>query len=958
MSFEQSGDEQLDLVLKKAERLAAQMRSVSTASNGDHNDEGLQPPEHTVTALDTSPEASDIPSNVNIPDQLPQEDISAACSSTTLQSQMNALERSSLRPSAISSTAGSSRDIDVAVRASEEMANALRALGATSSAPDSSPTPTSAGQEVSDHSFQHTLATSSTPDSPMHSTAPTAMGPSVSRPLHLSMDKDTAEARIDRVVATSSFGFVGGVALSSSPDFRATGSTNSVENEIPEMSTPAQNGLSSEADGFSSDTKGDPSTAEVDGASLPRKFYSTLLSTSQEASTTGTGRPDEEFGCIGTKQSTALGVDELGSAGMATERDSGDGWKGSKSRELKEKLRQTEAQFAILKARKSTSQGRSSVLGQLEQPDTVAKETPNWLNMATTSATVSSPEGAGELTWDNIEEPRDGDEDYVPLRDYSSLSANATKTQPDTSAKETSNWLNMATMSAAVSSPQATGELTWDNIEEPKDGGMDYVPLRDYSSLSANATKTQPDTVAKETPNRLNMATMSAAVSSPQGTAELTWDNIAEPKDGDEDYVPLRDYSSLSASATKPQSPNHMQNPVPKTDLASDALIVTNQRSSVSQPNSTKVKEPKLWAEDYVPLRGHTSAPVGAQAPPSKTPTVVNAGSRATRSGSIGEFDQLDTVPLKDYTKTKARKLRTPSDVTWETVDYANQDDDDYVHLKDYSRLPGTPTMTSSAASSEIAHGMDQYGEEDEFEMAMATYRSINSVREGPTVFALNRNKRKRRKKMIRLAAVVVVLLAAVGVGYYISLPSSPPALKRPHYKSKTSQHSHRTLISSSQQSLSAKPQLHTQIRTDQSTEPQVHHQSKQKAEAAETNTDMQMLDDQPDGRASEYGREQDDSVKCSDAKTMSTKLASDQAPLFDDVEQPTDESMGSPPKRTGSQLQGYRMGSPDVEGEADGGHDPHANICYVPFGYLFAEKCHETKRPKRLDSLLQSMFQ
>jgi hypothetical protein len=97
-----------------------------------------------------------------------------------------------------------------------------------------------------------------------------------------------------------------------------------------------------------------------------------------------------------------------------------------------------------------------------------------------------------------------------------------------------------------------------------------------------------------------------------------------------------------------------------------------------------------------------------------------------------------DYAPLKDYS-FKPSKWTPDESVQWEQVDLAQEDDADYVALRDYSSP--TPRKKSMAVSLLPARGGG---------LAMATPRS----------------KRRRRRRRAAAAFVLIALVAAVAYAY------------------------------------------------------------------------------------------------------------------------------------------------------------------------------------------------
>ncbi|KAL7574885.1 hypothetical protein ACA910_010719 [Epithemia clementina (nom. ined.)] len=720
--FDEGDDEQLDLVLKEAARLAAQMRSVSTGSSGGHGsvDSEIEDCDDALLdSIDTSKEAFDNSLRVDIPDQTQHDDEP----SDSLNASENVLERASLQTPVNSSTPNSNaRDIDAAIRASEEMARALLALGAISSENNSNSTYSSI---------------------PIQSASST--GHESFDAIYLSAAKGIAS---DEAASTNETDFSAPSAKDNKLSSIDTGDRVSEQEQTSNASLPLidQTGLPSESSDYHSEKNGDPSShshsaalfpssEEIDGVASPWKFFSQGLSASP------TNDPSSSAASTLKNSAVASSTDNFDvmrthpyTGKESVKESSSEPVQTSKSQELKEKLRQTEAEFAMLKARNNPE----PLLNEA-----AVDETPNWLKIATLSTPGASLVGLDQMKWEKIEEPKDGDEDYVPLKDYSAV---------------------------------YTTKEEEEKLPEPE------------NSFSYS---------------------------------ELKW---------------------------------------------------------------TKVELANAEDDDYVPLRGYVSEPAKTKGTPTN-PLPSHYGVQVTKSSHVAQGDRLG-VPMKDLTKMSAQKLRTPVNVTWEKVDFANQGDDDYVPLKDYSKPSATP-ISSSSSNSTLSPTVLQFNDEEEFEMTISSSRRGNFENEGPTAFELNRRDKKRHKKMIRSAKAVVALLIILGAAYaYYVSTSRTRALKRPYYKSRAS---HRSHPPRSRKEQAAHP-------------PMIQPQTKER------------ILSQNQREQAEHG-------------------SYDYVAPTEVVEQQKQQ------ERAGSQNHVHTS-------EAATGQGQHE------------ETCHEAKRHKRLDNLLQSMFQ
>lgn len=779
---DETGDDQLDLVLKEAARLAAQMRSVSSGSKADHGvDEHMDEYEHNHVVdeqleqmeqieqieqieqalndtWDTEPEGhSNNSLELYIPDQTEQEEhASEALVGTT--SPRNLFERASLQTSQASSPSAG-RDIDAAIRASEDMARALQALGV--------------------------IETGFTGKSPLSFQVVESKGTasdaiSVGARSFREVD-DSGPSALDNDSFYSSGGRkVWDADLESSPLHQQT----TLVFEKPDPSAKADSKVSPAPP---SDDDDDDDASDDNESSTPwNRFLDGV-----------TGDPAIRGHLDGaTTHSTSSSMAHQSTDAHLLESltDLADGGKVSKSQELRERLRQTEAEYAMMKVRTSPTEQLEHVTNENDAPD----------------------------------------------------------------------WLKVATLS---------------------------------------------------TPGR-----------STAGVSDLTFDIMDAPKGGDDDYVPLKDYCSMPGKREKA--------PQPET------------KSSKSELNWTRLEQPNLDDDDFVPLRGHQREPEKPKAPPDELRRSDDdvRGSKLINTPNNDD----DNVPVKDYSRSAARKLRTPSNVTWEKVDFANQEDDDYVPLKDYSKP--SPKSSFSPVVKDLSPSFLHFADEDDFDIVMATSRISNFEKEGPTALAMNRTSSKKRKKMIRSvkAAVAFLVVIVAAYGYYAATyRTNPNAIKRPLYKTKNSYRSNRLLPSTSYMSQSSHlSQSQARTRKEQAAQPQVHsHVTRASRDAHGLHGKEKIFDQSKNGRVNTEIKSNDQKNA---AKSSKQHLSSEK--LKDQYGFRTRELAAEPVQQDeASQDNGIAVYT---------GIDPGASICYMPFGYLLAERCHEAKRRKRLDNLLQSMFE
>lgn len=559
-----TGDEELDLVLEQAARLAHQMRSVSTASSAEH---GVD--EHYDRALDLQQtwdpalkeSAGDNSLEVDIPRQTQQEETALGyrTGSTPLG---NSLECATLHTPPSSSTQNGDREIDAAIRASEEMARALQSalhLQQTRKPPLKAPSDNSSELDTPGQTQQTEPAQGYL----------TGLDSAFERAsLHTHLGSRNSDGDIDAAIRASEEMAWALQALGVKPsgnNGKPLSSTDGKYTPYPDdLPPPAlEKGLST----ISADRKGEgwhtESSLQPQETRLSSDDYNQPIDTDsvghywhvvEGPSSSAEGADDEnrppwEFYSTGVSDATAgepvVGgiTDGATSAHQFVDsdfvesfRDLKDGECFRKSQELRERKRQTEAEYEMMKARAPP----------------VEPETPTWLRIANT--TFSSSPGTGELTFDKIDQPKNGDDDYVPLRDYSSMPANqqnvpapGPKTQPSKS------------------------DLTWTKLEQPKIGDDDFVPLRGHHQNEPAKTKgvlqdSDPNDdgvkdykssvliTPKKGEDHVSTTRMSSRKLRTPGS--VTWEKVEYCNRGDEDFVPLKDYSKPVGSPIRSSKTN------------------------------------------------------------------------------------------------------------------------------------------------------------------------------------------------------------------------------------------------------------------------------------------------------------------------------------------------------------------------------------------------------------------
>mmetsp|Transcript_17045 Transcript_17045/g.46740 ORF Transcript_17045/g.46740 Transcript_17045/m.46740 type:complete len:884 (+) Transcript_17045:192-2843(+) len=203
------------------------------------------------------------------------------------------------------------------------------------------------------------------------------------------------------------------------------------------------------------------------------------------------------------------------------------------------------------------------------------------------------------------------------------------------------NWLQMATLTEPL--------VNFPPMEKPSG-----------ASISPQVSKPAMDQSLQQKQDEVKVVAKAAGTSGVASVAaSTTWQKVEAATENDDDFVKLRDYSA--------------------------APLVPNESKLHAGMKWTKLDEVRAGDIDFVPIRGLATA--GTPISKKEQKILQNVSSSKAKEVTDG------------FCMMGAERLRTPANVKWERVDYAEENDDDYVPLRDYSNTKSKSSKESVSES-------------------------------------------------------------------------------------------------------------------------------------------------------------------------------------------------------------------------------------------------------------------
>ena len=465
----------------------------------------------------------------------------------------------------------------------------------------------------------------------------------------------------------------------------------------------------------------------------------------------------------------------------------------------------------------------------------------------------------------------------------------------------------------------------WQKVEDAQDGDDDFVPLRDYSHQTVTIRDYSAPKDARKS-SQVNDDKKQQTTSKPTTNSGVQWDTLQEPSAYDDDYVPIRGLSPKRGSGG-----SKFGNALPYRNLNDNNGLRSNDLHSQSDP-------PRV---------------IGEISQPASDNVIDN----------VPSFEEgADLRAMNDFkiNAVASRKLRTPNDVRWEKMDYATEIDDDFVPLKDYSKASPSSPATSGSSTGTSTRGFTPFfasSSTAEYESIMSVYRSQDYDQEGPTAFELKRRKERRKKKIrrIKIAILALLFMGAVVFFYqkYTGLASSKgDSVATANYKNrrtaKAKAHFQRSTSRPNRKTPSSPTMDEDEEPTPSLSPEQQQHTSKEVLDDGENKDDKSHL---------EALETSDDVTEYPPSSELDEPSVQQGVKVFVENPPTPNEPIQAAPTRVTVTALNATLSSSDGKTIEKRMVQPGAGICLLPMAYFLVDKCHFADLEERKEELLQAML-